>query len=88
MSSANSFISAASENISNVGIFNHSDGASLCAGAAFASSACASNQNVNYWRQWLVTAISKLRKFGEHLSQAIPSQAASTSTYGLACGRV
>jgi hypothetical protein len=47
MSSANSFISSASENISNVGIFNHSDGASLCAGAAFASSACASNQNVN-----------------------------------------
>lgn len=47
MSSSNSFITAASENISNVGIFNHSDGSSLCAGAAYASSSCASNQNVN-----------------------------------------
>jgi hypothetical protein len=47
MSSANSFISAASEAISNVGIFVHSDGSSLAAGAAYASSNCASNQNVN-----------------------------------------
>lgn len=46
MSSANSFVTA-QENISNVGIFNHSSGSSLCAGAAYASSTCDTNQNVN-----------------------------------------
>ena len=46
MASANSFVTA-TEDISNVGIFNHSDGSSLCAGAAYASSSVAVNQNVN-----------------------------------------
>jgi hypothetical protein len=46
MSSANSFVTA-SENISNVGIFNHSSGSSCVAGAAYASSTVATNQNVN-----------------------------------------
>lgn len=46
MSSANSFVTA-TENISNVGLFNHSSGSSCVAGAAYTSSSCASNQNVN-----------------------------------------
>ena len=46
MASANSFVTA-TEDISNVGIFNHSDGSSLCAGAAYASSSVAVNQAVN-----------------------------------------
>jgi len=46
MSSANSFVTA-TENISNVGIFNHSSGSSCVAGAAFTSSSCATNQNIN-----------------------------------------
>jgi len=46
MSSANSFVTA-TEDISNVGIFNHSDGSSCVAGAAFTSSSCATNQNIN-----------------------------------------
>jgi hypothetical protein len=46
MASANSFVTA-TENISNVGIFNHSDGSSCVAGAAYASSSVATNQAVN-----------------------------------------
>lgn len=46
MSSANSFVTQ-NQNISNVGIFNHSSGSSLCAGAVYASSTVATNQNVN-----------------------------------------
>jgi hypothetical protein len=46
MSSSNSFVTQ-SENISNVGIFNHSTGSSLCAGAVYTSSTVATNQNVN-----------------------------------------
>ncbi len=46
MASANSFVTA-TENISNVGIFNHSSGSSLVAGAAYASSSVATNQAVN-----------------------------------------
>jgi hypothetical protein len=76
MSSANSFISSTGgETINNVGIFNHSSASSLCAGASYTASACASNQNVDSWRHLLATVRSKLAKFGEHLSQTIPSQA-------------
>lgn len=46
MSSANSFVTA-TQNVSNVGIFNHSSAASCVAGAAYTSSSCATNQNVN-----------------------------------------
>ena len=46
MDQANSFVTA-EESISNVGIFNHSDGSSLCAGAVYTQSSCNTNQNVN-----------------------------------------
>ena len=46
LASTDSFVTA-TENISNVGLFNHSDGSSLCAGAAYASSSVATNQAVN-----------------------------------------
>ena len=46
MDSNNSFVTA-EESISNVGIFNHSDGSSLCAGAVYTQSSCNTNQNVN-----------------------------------------
>jgi hypothetical protein len=46
MASANSFVTQ-DESISNVGIFNHSSAASLCAGAAYASSTVGTNQAVN-----------------------------------------
>lgn len=47
-SSANSFVTA-SKNISNIGLFNTSTaaGGTLFAGNTYASSACATNQNVN-----------------------------------------
>ena len=46
MASANSFVTA-TENVSNVGIFNHSSGSSCVAGAAYTSSSCATNQAIN-----------------------------------------
>lgn len=85
--SSDSFVTN-TQNISNVGLFNTSASGTLFAGNTYASSSCATNQNVNHWRQLLVTAVSKLRKFVEHLFETIASQAASASTYGLACGRV
>jgi len=45
-SSANSFVTATA-NISNVGLFNSSNSGSLFAGNTYASSSCATNQNVN-----------------------------------------
>lgn len=44
--SANSFLGGSS-NISNIGLFNSTQGGTLFAGNTFASSACATNQNVN-----------------------------------------
>ena len=46
MASGNSFVTA-TEDISNVGIFNHSSAASCVAGAAYASSSVGTNQAVN-----------------------------------------
>lgn len=46
MASANSFVTQ-TETINNVGIFNHSDGASLCAGASYTASSVGVNQAVN-----------------------------------------
>jgi hypothetical protein len=45
-SSANSFTTGTS-NISNIGLFNTNAGGSLFCGNTFASSSCATNQNVN-----------------------------------------
>jgi len=45
-SSSDSFITAASENLSNIGLFNTSSGGTIFAGNTYASSAVASNQNV------------------------------------------
>ena len=46
-SSSNSFL-AGSSNLSNMGLFaNTSSGATMCAGNTYASSACATNQNIN-----------------------------------------
>lgn len=45
-SSANSFVTN-TQNISNVGLFNSSNSGSLFAGNTYASSSCATNQNVN-----------------------------------------
>jgi hypothetical protein len=44
--SANSFTSA-TQNISNIGLFNSSSTGSIFAGNTFASSSCATNQSVN-----------------------------------------
>ncbi len=44
--SANSFLGGSS-NISNIGLFNTTQAGTLFAGNTFASSACATNQNVN-----------------------------------------
>lgn len=44
--SANSFVTN-TQNISNIGLFNTSSGGTLFAGNTYASSACATNQNVN-----------------------------------------
>lgn len=45
--SANSFVSV-SNNISNIGLFGTSSGGTLFAGNTYASSACATNQAVNF----------------------------------------
>jgi hypothetical protein len=45
-SSANSFCTT-TQNISNIGLFGTSSGGTLMCGNTFASSSCASNQNVN-----------------------------------------
>jgi hypothetical protein len=44
--SSNSFVSTTA-NISNIGLFDSSSGGSLFAGNTYASSSCATNQNVN-----------------------------------------
>ncbi len=87
--SSDSFVTS-TQNISNVGLFNTSSGGTIFAGNTYASSSCATNQDVDQgvWHPLLVTVCKKLRKFGGHLLQAIPSQAAGISTYGLVCGRV
>ena len=76
--SGDSFVTA-TEDIGEIGMFLSSTGGTMFAGNTYATSSCAVNQNVNYtlisWRQSLVTAISKLLKFGEHLFETIPSQA-------------
>lgn len=45
-SSSNSFVST-TQNISNIGLFGTSSGGTLFAGNTYASSSCATNQNVN-----------------------------------------
>lgn len=45
-SSANSFVTATA-NLSNVGLFNTSSGGTLFSGNTYASSSCATNQNLN-----------------------------------------
>lgn len=45
-SSSNSFVSS-TQNISNIGLFGTSSGGTLFAGNTYASSSCATNQNVN-----------------------------------------
>jgi hypothetical protein len=74
-------------------LFNTSSGGTIFAGNTYASSSCATNQDVlqKHLHPLLVTALTKLRKFGEHLVrmiEAIPSQAAGALTYRSACGRV
>jgi hypothetical protein len=85
--SAASFVTA-TRAISNVGLFNSSATGTLFAANTFASSSVATNQAVNAtWMkssvEFLVTGIKKLRKFGGHLLQTIPSQ-----QQAFACGRV
>jgi hypothetical protein len=46
-SSANSFVTA-TESIKNIGLFASSTAGTIFAGASFATSSCATNQNVNY----------------------------------------
>lgn len=46
-SSGDSFVTA-TENISNIGLFQSSTGGTIFAGNTYASSSCATNQNVNY----------------------------------------
>ena len=76
--SGDSFVTA-TESIAEIGLFRSSSAGTLFAGNTFDSSTVATNQAVNYtWikfmGQLLETVISKLRKFGEHLNETIPSQ--------------
>lgn len=85
--SGDNFVTA-TRDISNIGLWYTNTGGSLFAAAAYASSSCATNQNVNYtcrdMGHWLAIARSKLRKFGEYLLlETIPSQQKA-----LAFGRV
>lgn len=50
-SSANSFVTN-TQNISNIGVFATSSGGTLLAGQTYASSSCATNQNVNTTYTW------------------------------------
>jgi len=73
--SGDSFVTN-TQNLSNIGLFATDSGGTLFAGNTYASSSCATNQNVNSWRHLLATVSSKLRKFGGHLfMETIPSQA-------------
>jgi len=76
--SANSFVTN-TQNISNVGLFNTSaqTTGTVFAGNTYASSSCATNQNVKFLRQLSVMIVRKLREFGGHLfiRETIPSQA-------------
>lgn len=75
-SSAGSFVTA-TKNLSNIGLFRTDTGGTLFAGNTYASSSCATNQNVSLGRSLLVTVCKILREFGGHLlyGQTIPSQA-------------
>lgn len=74
-SSAGSFVTA-SKNLSNVGLFAGASSGTLFAGNTYASSACATNQDVKlFGRPLLVTVCKILREFGGHLFETIPSQA-------------
>ena len=75
--------SAAAFNISSIGLFNSVSGGTVFAGNTYASSSCASNQAVSNWRLSAETLIEKLREFGGHLLETIPSQ-----QHAFACGRV
>lgn len=75
-SSSDSFVTN-TQNLSNVGLFNTSSGGTIFAGNTYASSACATNQNVILHLRHLLGIIeSKLRKFGGTLNkiETIPSQ--------------
>lgn len=79
-SSAGSFVTA-TKNLSNIGLFATDTSGTLFAGNTYASSSCATNQNVSFFaktgRHLLVTVSSKLREFGGHLAaifETIPSQ--------------
>ena len=50
-SSANSFVTS-TQNISNIGLFATSSGGTLLSGNTYASSSCATNQNVNATYTW------------------------------------
>ncbi len=69
----------ATRNISNIGLWATDTGGSLFSGAAYASSSCATNQAVNNLRRLLATVEQALLKFGETLSETIPSQALAYS---------
>ena len=62
--SGNSFVTD-TQNISNVGLFNTSAAGTIFAGNTFASSSCATNQNVKYWHHLLETIKRKLFKLLE-----------------------
>lgn len=61
--------------IQNVGLYNTSATGTLIAGMTYATSQWASNQNVRNLHQAMATLFRKLREFGEHLSEKIPSRA-------------
>ena len=74
--------SASAYNISSIGLYNTLSGGTIFAGNTYASSSCASNQAVN-WRRLVAILVGKIREFGEHLFETIPSQ-----QNALAFGRV
>jgi len=63
--SDNSFVTN-TQNISNIGLFNLSAAGTIFAGNTYASSSCATNQNVSYWRHLLEIVKSNFLKLLEY----------------------
>ena len=80
---AGSDLGAASCAIQNVALCDLSAAGTILCGTTYATSQWASNQNVKYSHQVMVTLLSKLLKFGETLFETIPSQAVRFLTEGV-----
>lgn len=61
--------------IQNVALADVSSSGTILCGTTYATSQWASNQNVKNWRSIVATLLGKLREFGGHLFETIPSRA-------------